>query len=339
MHPHASCTVSFIRTLRIPDDDREYPLPPGFSKFPLQHVDDYASRLPESWSTHGGVFLPMYQAEAMWLSFSGRYPMALKIATGKTCALTGEPWHDRLTPARRVTGGMPRLSELGDPLGVSVPEDSPQDYVVVPDQPWLDGFYAGKGLIRQFVAMPLGEGYTSEEQLTGKPEHGGLQIAAYPMKAEELERWIKNRDRRLRESSGEATVVYCASPMGLAPGGRMRQEIYEDRFGIGVWDQAAESRCFVHILNSAQHFQVTQQEPPTKPPTAKDYAAAGLPWFDYYDAELKALESLSKLLGLKSIAELMIKKGVDVLPDNATLAPGKVVHLSKQRSVVREGEF
>ncbi len=32
-------------------------------------------------------------------------------------------------------------------------------------------------MIRQFVAMPLGEGYTAEEQLTGEAQHGGLPTA------------------------------------------------------------------------------------------------------------------------------------------------------------------
>ena len=46
----------------------------------------------------------------------------------------------------------------------------PQDYVVVPGQPWLDGFSVGAGLIRQFVALPLGAGYSVEEQLTGRAD-------------------------------------------------------------------------------------------------------------------------------------------------------------------------
>ena len=33
----------------------------------------------------------------MWLSFSGSYPMALRIASGKIDAVTGEPWSDGLT--------------------------------------------------------------------------------------------------------------------------------------------------------------------------------------------------------------------------------------------------
>ena len=42
--------------------------------------------------------------------------------------------------------------------------------------PRLDGYCVEKGIIRQFVAMPLGEGYSVEEQLTGEPTWGGVQI-------------------------------------------------------------------------------------------------------------------------------------------------------------------
>ena len=98
----------------------------------------------------------------MWVSFDADYPMAVKVAAGKINGLTGKRWRNELTKR-------------------------PQDYLVVPGQPWLDGFCVRKGMVRQFVAMPLGEGYTAEEQLTGAAEHGGLQIIAYPMKAEVYE--------------------------------------------------------------------------------------------------------------------------------------------------------
>ncbi len=339
VHEKARCSVSFIRTLRIPDDDNEYPLPPGFSRFPLQHVDDFASRIPDSWSTHGGVFLPMYQAEALWLSFDGDYPMALKIAAGKTCALTGEPWSDRLTRKDRDEAWMQRRRRLADSLAVPLPGGPDQDYLVIPEQPWLDGFYAGKGVIRQFVAMPLGEGYTTEEQITGEAEHGGLQVAAYPMKAEQYERRCGDSSEEVVYLRPPPSAVACASEMGLAPGGLMRQEVYEDEYGVDVWDQSAKSRCFVHILNSLQYCQVTQEQPPTRPPTASEYEGAGLPWFDYYGADLKVLESQSKLLALKSIAELMKDRDEVALPDNEKLNPGKVVPLSKKGPLVQEREF
>ncbi len=51
-----------------------------------------------------------------------------------------------------------------------------------------------KGMIRQFVAMPLGEGYSAEEQINKTPETGGLQIVVYPMKKSAFEkRWPKRQ--------------------------------------------------------------------------------------------------------------------------------------------------
>jgi hypothetical protein len=40
--------VAFQRTLRIPDDGRAYPLPPGLGRFPILKVEDYlgAARHP-----------------------------------------------------------------------------------------------------------------------------------------------------------------------------------------------------------------------------------------------------------------------------------------------------
>lgn len=42
-----------------------------------------------------------------------------------------------------------------------------QDYLCKSQQ-WLDGIVKEKGKVKQFVAMPVGQGYTIEEQLTGK---------------------------------------------------------------------------------------------------------------------------------------------------------------------------
>ena len=92
VHEDAALTISFQRTLRIPDDNRDYPLPPGLGDFPLTHVDDHADRVPETWVKHGGVLLPMHQAEAMWISFHAEYPMAVKVAAGMVNALTGKQW-------------------------------------------------------------------------------------------------------------------------------------------------------------------------------------------------------------------------------------------------------
>ena len=166
--------------------------------------------------------------------------------------------------------------------------------MVVPGQPWLDGYCVEKGVIRQFVAMPLGEGYSVEEQLTGEAEHGGVQIVVYPMKAERYEELRKSRLDTLKKM---ADVQYCLAPaMGLAPGGRMKQEIYEDRYGLDAWDQRHCSRCFVTIANSVQWMAITGERPPGEPPTAADYTSAGLPWFDYYGGDAKTLKGAKPTL-------------------------------------------
>ena len=315
VHQEAVCSISFSRTLRIPDDDREYPLPPGLGNFPLHHVDDYGDRLPKLWSDHGGVFMPMYQAEALWISFGGgfrSYPMAVKVAAGKVDAVTGQPFRNELN--RR-----------------------PQDYVVIPDQPWLDGFCVRKGLIRQFVAMPLGQGYTAEEQLTGAAEHGGLQIVVHPMKASRYER-LRAKWRERYESG----VVYCGIPdssgMGLAPGGMMRQEIYSDDYGFSAWERDVRSRCFVHLLNSGQYRTVTGFAPPYEPPTAADYTEAGLPWFEYFDADLEALEGAPRLDRLDSVGARRVKEGKPPLDggENVEPKPTQIKRLRKSQ-VVRDG--
>jgi hypothetical protein len=91
VHDEASCSIDFQRTLRIPDDNKPYALPPGLGRFPVKHIDDYAPKLPEDWVTHGGVFIPMYQSEALWINFHGSYPCAVKIAAGKINALMDPP--------------------------------------------------------------------------------------------------------------------------------------------------------------------------------------------------------------------------------------------------------
>ena len=125
--------------------------------------------------------------------------------------------------------------------------------------------------------------------------------------------------------------------MGLAPGGLMRQEIYEDEYGLDAWDLSHSSRCFVHMLNSAQYRAVTGAAPPSTPPSARDYAEAGLPWFEYYAGDQAALEGSSSLAGLDSVTAMKIKMGEGVLADNESVQPEKVIKLHPGQ--VREGEF
>jgi hypothetical protein len=48
VHPEAECSIHFQRTLRIPDDERDYPLPPGLGAFPLRHWMTMPATFPNS---------------------------------------------------------------------------------------------------------------------------------------------------------------------------------------------------------------------------------------------------------------------------------------------------
>ena len=133
----------------------------------------------------------------------------------------------------------------------------------------------------------------------------------------------------------------AAAPMGLAPGGRMRQEIYEDEGELSDWDQRHRARCFVHIANAVQWRAITGEAPPTEPVTADMYRRRGIPWFDYYAADLEALEGSGVLRRLRSVVQLGKDKRETAVPENDPIVVDRVVQLRRglERSQVREGVF
>ncbi len=279
--------VTFQRTLRIPETGL-HPLPPGLGRFPLRRVEDYPDTAPAEWLARGGIMLPIYQREAMWLSFDADEPTALQVGVGKVCAVSGLPWIERL---------------IGDP----------QNYVALPRQPWLDGINAGEGFIRQFVAVPLGSGATVEGQVTGEETHGGVQLRTVGLTAEALEKW------RAEQAAAEELAdvedchdgpLMCAPPtadaaMGLGAGGRMRQEVYADNRPLTDYDESGALRVFVHLCSAAQWTAITGEVPPATPVDRDAYVEAGLPWFDYYDADARDLAASEVLSRVKSVGETL----------------------------------
>lgn len=316
-------SVSFQRTLRIPDDGKTYPLPPGLGTFPICKVDDYADSVPAAWKEHGGVFIPMYQREALWLNFNGAKwkPNAVKIAVGKINAVTGKPWHQKLQADK-------------------------QDYIVCPDQPWLDGINAGDGYIRQFIAMPLGMGYTVEGQITGKEEFGGIQIIVFDPKPGRFP--DEPPYEEMQDLGGYLTLARCAAPasgseMGLAAGGKMKQKIYPDSYGIDTWDETNFGRVYVHIVNSMMYREITGKEPPQTPVTAKTYTQLGFPWFDLYDEHKSDVAASEILSQVKSVKEMDGEKGFAAQQDDTSVKiPNEQVKQLKLKSdpnQVRDGNW
>lgn len=302
-------------------------MPPGLGCFPVRRVDEFRDRVPARWLEHGGVMLPMFQAEAAWLMFEPLrgaqrtgpgYPHRIRVAAGKINAVNGEPWGDA------VAAG---------------------SYLVAPPQPWLDGFCVEKGKIRQFVAMPLGMGLTVEAQVSGEEVHGGLQIDVHPMKAAEYEKRFPKRAPSILRAMGGARGMsvnttytssyigavaasddsqemdYCrgvSADMGMGAGGLMTQDIHEDTYGLDVWEPEG-SRVFVHLVNSFAWEAITGSAPPSSPATVEEYARHHFPWFSHYTEGQPVKEAPEVLKRIKSIRALGFQKGLNVLPSNASV--------------------
>lgn len=313
-------SIGFHRTLRIPDDGRDYPLPPSLGHFPIHRVEDYANRVPESWRAHGGVFIPMYQREAAWLSFSAPpwRPQALKVAVGMVNAVSGEPWRERISRE--------------------------QDYLVCPPQPWLDGINAGDGIVRQFVAMPLGMGYTVEGQLTGDERFGGIQLVAFDPKPGRFPETPPPVEQRVEGflPTFAPMVESAGAEMGIAAGGRMKQSLYPDPHGPDTWDNTRTGRVYVHIVNSMLYEQITGRKAPGTPITARTYAEHGYPWFDLYDEHLGDVDPSWALSGVKSIKEVDAHKGFKPQQDDDPVGvPDHLVvkYGTNRKDVVADGDW
>ncbi|MER6982373.1 hypothetical protein [Streptomyces carpinensis] len=284
--------VRFVRTLRLPETGT-HPLPPGLGEFPLRRVADHPDTVPEQWLARGGVMLPVYLREAMWLSFSGTTrPAALQVGVGKVCAVSGRPWSDRLSR-------------------------DPQNYVVLPRQPWLDGINSGKGTVRQFVAVPLGLGASVEGQVTGEEVWGGVQLQSFPLSEAALARWQEQQARQALVRRAMAPPAPGAVPapapvgaprragaaMGLGVGGSMRQEVYRDERPPSDWAEEPAGRVFVHLVTPPEWRRITGETPPPSPVDRAAYTRAGLPWFDYYDQDAEDLALADGLSAVRPVGD------------------------------------
>jgi hypothetical protein len=219
----------------------------------------------------------MYQREALWLGFSATAwkPNAVMIAVGSVNAISAETEFEYLH---------------GDP----------QNYVVCPQQPWLDGINSGQSTIRQFVAMPLGFGYTVEGIITGEEKYGAIQIKVFEPKP-----GLFPDEPPVIKGNGPVRSAGLASSatMGLGAGGQMKQKIYPDPYTLDTWDIDNFGEITIHIVNS-NYFQTISGEqcPPTPVDTAA-YTKSGLPWFDLYDESAGDLVPPEELANLKSIED------------------------------------
>jgi hypothetical protein len=214
----------------------------------------------------------------------------VKVGVGAVNAVSGAPWDRRLRA-------------------------DPQDYLVCPDQPWLDGINVGDRFVRQFVAVPLGSGYSVEAQLTGADAFGGLQLTIFEPRPGHFP------DAPPTPSEGEAglmmmeSVSTSAGSMGVGAGGRITQKIYPDPYGIEVWDPNNTACVTVHLVNSEQYREITGHDPPASPIDASTYTSYGFPWFALYDEQRGDLPASTRLGQVESTGARDVRLDPRAAPD------------------------
>jgi hypothetical protein len=298
-------SLSLQRTLRIPDDGRTYPLPPGLGRFTIHAASDVADRVPAAWRGTDAFFVAAYQCEAVWIGFDAApwKPNAVKIGIGRVNAVAGLHWTEEL-------------------------HADPQDYLVCPPQLWLDGINAGQGYVRQFVATALGQGRTVEAQVSGVESEGGLQVLVYEPKPG----FFPDAAPPPTAAAGQVHRAWGSDAMGFGVGGRMVQKIYPDPHGVHVWDQDAAASVTIHVVNTEQYRVLTGLAPPPPPIDAHVYTEHGLPWFQLYDERLDDVAADPGLSRVKSISELDRLDGADPSSEDSSLdiKPGQITGIKRK---------
>ncbi len=156
--PRNKLSIMFNRTLRVPEDGKVYDCPNHMGQFPLVPVALFSDRLPLEQVRKGGLLLPLYQREAMFISFEKKDSLPLDFAI------------------RVLAGGINVFTGLSYTNPSSICKDGDRCYIKASNQDRIDGFMTSDGLSKQFVAMPLGAGYTTEQKITGTEFIGGFQL-------------------------------------------------------------------------------------------------------------------------------------------------------------------
>ncbi len=291
--------IDFQRTCRVPQGKLNS-LPAGLGRFPIYKVGDFSCGAPRDWNREG-FFMPMYKQEAMWINFSRRNnsPKALIVGAGNINAITGKPFDPSKARLEGPYGRVPRIDPrmCPDEGGLDIKLEDKQNYVVVPPQPWLDGWKARDGKVYQFVAAELGSGETVEGQITGEETVGGVQFILYDSKPGV--NLIPENTPNTYVSAGGLEGFHCieaccggglrsaAKSMGLGRGGEIDQKIYDDFHGRNVWNNNPCAVEVVYIVSSDDFKQITGHNAPATPVTYEEYQKQGLPWFELHDKNYK----------------------------------------------------
>jgi len=134
--------VSLRHTAKVEIDPDSHDLPPDWGPFEEFKVADYFC--PEEWS-NDGFFVPVEEGMPLWIDL--RYNQRC------ACVLSVQRFNPVSNEAANLEEGLKK--------------DPKQNYMVLPDQKWIDG-YTRDGKVYQFVVTKAGEGLAVNEYVLPK---------------------------------------------------------------------------------------------------------------------------------------------------------------------------
>jgi hypothetical protein len=270
--------ISFHRTLRVPETDRDYPLPPTFGRFPLTELITDTG--------HREFAIPIRKREALWIALEGPdwRPSAVKVGIGAVNAIDGRSWEEGLRA-------------------------DPQNYIVTGTQYWLDGINAGDNFVRQFVATPFGEGLTIEEQAARILE-GTVRLEVFEPKPG---RFPDAPPQNMPEPAEPDFGPAGGPPLGLGAGGRIQQKIHTDPHGLDTWDLTSPAAAVVRLLDAASFQSLSGRAVPPSPIDAATYSRLGLPWFKLYEEQATDIPAVEIFRHIKTVSPFKNESDIDAL--------------------------
>ncbi len=132
-------SMSIRKTKKVDIDPDAHRLPPDWGAFDEYKVADW--HCPSTWS-NDGYFIPVEEGQPLWIDFRGNRQCAAILSIQRLNPITGKP------------------ANLEDGLK----KDPEQNYMVLPNQMWIDG-YVNNGKVYQFVVTTAGKSLAVNEFL------------------------------------------------------------------------------------------------------------------------------------------------------------------------------
>jgi hypothetical protein len=235
--------VSFQRTRRLPAEGGPFPPPNSLRALPVHDTAAYRAHLPTEWISRPSIFLPVVPGEAFWIGFRGSQskPSAVKVTFDELDAISGTLRREGL-------------------------HNDPQDYIVCPPQPSLDGIYASGHLARQFVATEVRE---REGNMTAlRPP---MRMLVYDPKEGRFSGTLAAGPRPTPD------ILHFPELVRVQQGSLVEQGILPDPHGAECWDQTHFGSLSVYWLNPEDYYLVTGQESPAPASASEGYQGYLLP--------------------------------------------------------------